>query len=58
VSDIEDTLEIVSGNGIFIETNTMLSPYKTLTISADNNIDGGTPFSVYGGILSFDGGGI
>ena len=58
VSGIEDTLEIVAGEGVIIETNTTLSPYKTLTISKDNNVDGGTPFSVYGGIPSFDGGGI
>ena len=58
VADSEDTIEIVAGNGIFIETSATSVPYKTLTISADNNVDGGTPFTVYGGVTSFDGGGV
>lgn len=58
VADSEDTIEIVAGSGIFIETSATSSPYKTLTISADNNVDGGTPFTVYGGVTSFDGGGV
>jgi hypothetical protein len=55
-----DTLEIVAGTGVTINTDAAASPYKTLTItaSATTNIDGGTPFLVYGGIPSLDGGGI
>lgn len=60
IPNVEDTLEIVAGTGILIATSATSSPYKTLTISTDitTNIDGGNPFTVYGGIESFDGGGI
>jgi hypothetical protein len=60
IPNVEDTLEIVAGTGILIATSATSSPYKTLTISTDitTNIDGGTPFTIYGGIESFDGGGI
>ena len=55
-----DTLAFVAGTGVTIDTDAAATPYKTLTItaSATTNIDGGTPFLVYGGIPSLDGGGI
>lgn len=53
-----DTLEVVAGSGIYIETNPSDSPYKTITINAtmSPNLDGGSADSVYGGIDLIDGG--
>lgn len=44
-----DTIEIVAGSGILIETSATSVPFKTMTISASSNpfLDGGFPDSVY-----------
>jgi len=55
-----DTLQLVAGAGIILETSANASPYKQLTIRSNNlgNLDGGTPGTVYGGLDVIDGGGI
>ena len=54
-----DTIQIVAGRGIILETNANSVP-KALTITADPyiNLDGGSPTSVFGGVPSIDGGGV
>lgn len=58
VASGEDTLQIVSGNGIIVTTNPTTATYKTLTISSIGvpNIDGGFPDDVYDIELYADGG--
>ena len=59
-----DTLEIVAGNNIVLQTNSSSNP-KSLIISSTasgigsfGNLDGGLPDSNYGGIDSIDAGGV
>jgi hypothetical protein len=53
-----DIVEFVAGAGIFINTNSTATPYKTITIAASvsTNLDGGLHNSVYGGTVAIDGG--
>lgn len=54
-----DTLRFVAGTGINLYTSPSSSP-KSITIESTGfgNIDGGYPFSNYGGIENIDAGGI
>jgi hypothetical protein len=53
-----DILAFVAGSGIFINTDSTATPYKTMTIasSVSTNVDGGSPSSAYGGLPVLDGG--
>jgi hypothetical protein len=59
VANGADTLQIVAGTGILIETNSNYSPVQSVTISSYGipNLDGGGPSDVYDFTVIADGGG-
>lgn len=53
-----DTLEFVAGTGIILSSIASPSKQITVTSSGFGNLDGGTAFSIYGGLPPVDGGSI
>lgn len=54
-----DTLHLIAGTGINLYTDPSASPQSiTIESTGFGNIDGGYPFSNYGGIENIDAGGI